>query len=310
MPRKRPPFFEKNEFREVIQSAMRVGSRYATLFQSTNNADLAMVPRLVDQILGAHEEETCSKVARTWEELALWADSRDLISSKMNAAEVACFVLDSSAPSPVLVALQFLNKRLYFELDLTLAFDLKKIRKAITGIGQKQAPVAQPILVAKLEGSITQSIRGSGFKRLGFYATWCVATGRVRWVRVQRSRLLRMTETSMVFECLRDKQRQRRCDFFFGVAPGSASSRGLTLVMPFGNALKTMPAFPSSLLPCKAEIPRRVAKSQVAHCLVHEVGPEVLRRTTSKSWRQFSVTWAFLSKIDAAQGFGELERGH
>ena len=176
-------------------------------------------------------------------------NSRDLISSKMNAAEVACFVLDSSAPSPVLVALQFLNKRLYFELDLTLAFDLKKIRKAITGIGQKQAPVAQPILVAKLEESITQSIRGSGFKWLGFYATWCVATGRVRWVRVHRSRLLRMTETSMVFECLRGKQRQRRCDFFFGVAPGSASLRGLTLVMPFGNALKTMPAFPSSL-PC------------------------------------------------------------
>ena len=97
--------------------------------------------------------------------------SRDLITSKPTAMEIACFVLGSSAPSRVLAALQFLNKRIYFELDLTLAFDLKKTRKAIIAIGQKQAPVAQPILLAKLEESIAQSIRASasppGVLRLG-----------------------------------------------------------------------------------------------------------------------------------------------
>ena len=281
----------------------KLGSRYSELFSTTPRVDVSMIPRLVDQVLGAHEEETLGRVAKTWQELALWADTRNLIVGKMSAVEVAAFVENSSAPARILSAMQFLNKRLYFELYLTLAMDLRKTKQSVIGLGQRQAPVVQPILLAKLEESISYSIIGGDAKWLGLYATWCVATGCVRWAHVQRSRLLHMTETSMVFECLRGKQIQRRCGFFWS-CPRYSIFEHTDFGQAFLQCVEDLPKDHACIafeLETLAEIPHRVAKSQVAQCLVHEVGAEDLRRITSKSWRQFSVTWAFLSKIDATQ---------
>ena len=309
MPRKRglpaaTPLIERNaKFKEVFVAAMKLGSRYSELFSTTPRVDVSMVPRLVDQVLGAHEEETLSRVAKTWQELAVWADAHNLIVGKMSAVEVAAFVENSSAPARILSAMQFLVKRLYFNLDLTLAMDLRKTKQSVIGLGQRQAPVVQPILLAKLEESISYSIIGSDAKWLGLYATWCVATGCVRWAHVQRSRLLHMTETSMVFECLRGKQRQRRCGFFWS-CPRYSIFEHTDFGYAFLQCVEDLPKDHACIafeLETLAEIPHRVAKSQVAQCLVHEVGSDDLRRITSKSWRQFSVTWAFLSKIDSTQ---------
>ena len=69
MPRKRglpaaTPLIERNaKFKEVFVAAMKLGSRYSELFGTTPRVDVSMVPRLVDQVLGAHEEETLSRVA-------------------------------------------------------------------------------------------------------------------------------------------------------------------------------------------------------------------------------------------------------
>ena len=118
MPRKRglpaaTPLIERNaKFKEVFVAAMKLGSRYSELFSTTPRVDVSMVPRLVDQVLGAHEEETLSRVAKTWQELALWADAHNLIVGKMSAVEVAAFVENSSAPARILSAMQFLVKRL------------------------------------------------------------------------------------------------------------------------------------------------------------------------------------------------------
>ena len=89
MPRRRglpaaTPLIERNaKFKEVFVAAMKLGSRYSELFSTTPRMDVSMVPRLVDQVLGAHEEETLSRVAKTWKELALWADTHNLIVGKM-----------------------------------------------------------------------------------------------------------------------------------------------------------------------------------------------------------------------------------
>ena len=171
VPRKRglpaaAPLLERNaKFREVFVAAMKLGSRYSELFSSTLGVDVSMVPRLVDQVLGAREEEILSRVAKTRQEFALWADTRNLIVGKMSAVEAAGFVENSTAPARILSAMRFLNKRLYFELDLTLAMDLRKTKQSVTGLGQRQAPVVQPILLAaKLEESISYSIIGGDAK--------------------------------------------------------------------------------------------------------------------------------------------------
>ena len=148
MPRKRglpaaTPLIERNaKFKEVFVAAMKLGSRYSELFSTTPRVDVSMVPRLVDQVLGAHEEETLSRVAKTWQELAVWADTHNIIVGKMSAVEVAAFVENSAAPARILSAMQFLVKRLYFNLDLTLAMDLRKTKQSVIGLGQRRSVIA------------------------------------------------------------------------------------------------------------------------------------------------------------------------
>eukprot|EP00435_Cladocopium_sp_Y103_P062829 s1013_g24.t1 len=123
--------------------------------------------------------------------------------------------------------------------------------------------------------------------------------GCVRWAHIQRSRLLQMTECSLIWECTRGKQRLRRCGFYWA-CPRYSTFDGHDFGQAFVNLPPTFGAIAFQLSD-RVEIPHRVAKSQVALALTTEVAPEDLKRITSKSWRQLSVTWSFLSELDPTQ---------
>eukprot|EP00435_Cladocopium_sp_Y103_P050896 s279_g15.t1 len=289
------------EHRRPLEAALRVASRYSTELNSPGAA--LMVPQLVALVLQRHEHETLKKVVTTWLELKGWTESRALDAGRLTASDVALFVQDSRAPSRVIPSLQFLTKNLYLKLDLTLATALQKATKSAIGIGQHQAPVVQPILLARLEEAIANAIVTDNDKWLGLFGNWCVAMGCVRWAHIQRSRLLQMTQYSLIWECMRGKQRLRRCGFYWS-CPRYSVFDGHDFSQAFVNVAETLPSDFAAIafqLHDHAEIPHRVAKSQVALALAVEVEPDDLRRITSKSWRQLSVTWSFLSELDPTQ---------
>eukprot|EP00435_Cladocopium_sp_Y103_P044163 s845_g12.t1 len=307
MPRKRvhptaAPLAQVNEeHRRPLEEALRVASRYSTELSSPGAA--LMVPQLVALVLQRHEHETLKRVVTTWVELKGWTESRALDAGQLTASDVALFVQDSRAPSRVIPSLQFLSKNLYLKLDLTLATALQKATKSAIGIGQHQAPVVQPILLARLEEAIANAIVTDNDKWLGLFGNWCVAMGCVRWAHIQRSRLLQMIQYSMIWECMRGKQRLRRCGFYWS-CPRYSVFDGHDFGQAFVNVAEALPSDFAAIafqLCDHAEIPHRVAKSQVALALSDEVEPDDLRRITSKSWRQLSVTWSFLSELDPTQ---------
>eukprot|EP00438_Fugacium_kawagutii_P015958 Skav227095 [mRNA] locus=scaffold199:2660:6188:+ [translate_table: standard] len=305
MPKKRQlptatPLATKNEpFRPSLEEVLRVASRYS--FQGPTG--LAMVQPLVSQLLSSHEAETLKKVVATWNDLKAWCQERSLAPSSLSAAEIALFTQECSAPSRVIPALQFLFKNMFVSLDLSLVLALRKATKSAVGIGQRQAPVVQPILLAHLEQALTDAIRSSNAKWTGFYAIWCVAMGCVRWAHVQRSRLQRLTSNHMVWECLRGKQRARRAGFWWS-CPRFAVFSNLDFGATFASLVQVIPAEHASIafdVATLEELPHRVVKSQVALVLSQAVEADHLARISSKSWRQLGVTWAFLSQLDTTQ---------
>ena len=307
MPRKRAhpaaaPLAQVNEeHRRPLEEALRVASRYSAELSAPSA--VLMVPQIVTLVLQRHESETLKKVVATWMDLKQWTETRALDAGQLTAPDVALFVQDSKAPSRVIPALQFLSKNLYLKLDLTLAMALRQATKSAIGLGQAQAPVVQPVLLARLEDAIANALVTDNDKWLGLFGTWCVAMGCVRWAHIQRSRLLQMTEYSLIWECMRGKQRLRRCGFYWA-CPRYSTFNGHDFGQAFVNVAETLPPTFAAIafqISDRAEIPHRVAKSQVALALTTEVAPEDLKRITSKSWRQLSVTWSFLSELDPTQ---------
>ena len=160
-----------------------------------------MVPQSVTVVLQRHESETLKKVVSTWFDPKQWTELLALSAGQLTASDVALFVQDSKAPSRVIPTLQFLTKNVYLQLDLTLAMALRKATKSAIGLG--------------LENAIANAIILDNSNWLGLFGNWCVAMGCVRWAHIQRSPLLQMTEHSLIWECMRGKQRLRRCGFYW-----------------------------------------------------------------------------------------------
>ena len=113
----------------------------------------------------------------------------------------------------VLPSLCFMRKRLRFEPELDLAHSFRAARSAAIGHGARQVPVAQPAMVLLLERQLVAAYKNGHPDWLGFLLTWCQVTGCVRFVHLQRSRLIQMDQRTLLFECLRGKQRHLRAGF-------------------------------------------------------------------------------------------------
>lgn len=128
--------------------------------------------------------------------------------------DYARLIQTCAAPSRPLPALQLLVKNLHVNGDLTLALQMRAASKSALGIGAQQAPVAQPPMLARLEAAMRAVL--STMTRICAHCLdcgSCPSLGPLRWTHL----LLRATDKTLFFECLRGKQKGRRAGFHWSV---------------------------------------------------------------------------------------------
>ena len=116
-------------------------------------------------------------------------------------------------------------------------------------------------------------------------------------------RLLKVTTHTMVFECLRGKQRGRRAGFQWS-CPRSAASLDADFGDAFIRAIAQQPLeFASIAFHAETgqELSSAVCRTKVHNVLAGVLHPEDIALLSGKSWRQVGVTWGFLAKLDATQ---------
>ena len=308
MPSKRPlpattPLLTKNKaYWPFLEEILLTASVHREAF-NRDSASKATTQPLVSKILSSHEPETLQRVAHTWAEIRDWSMAQGLPVHSLSPVDIALFVQSCKAPSRVLPALQFMARNLHYAVDLGLAKQLRTTAKSALGQGDKQAPVAQPVLLRRLEESLHNAITQHDPEWLALFGAWVMAMGCVRWEHIQRSRLLKVTAHTMVFECLRGKQRGRRAGFQWS-CPRAAASLDADFGDAFIRAIAQQPLeFASIAFHAETgqELPSAVCRTKVQHVLAGVLHPEDIALLSGKSWRQVGVTWGFLAKLDATQ---------
>ena len=161
------------EFRPVLVDILVAGSKYSS--QLWSDAATGVVETIVNKPLASAEPSTLARVRSTWRELRQYC-----VGHSLTALQVASFVAASQARSRVLPALTFMCKHLHFAADLELARSLSAPKGSSIGHGARQAPVAQPVMLLRLEEALASAIRAKNPNWPALYATWLQATGCVR----------------------------------------------------------------------------------------------------------------------------------
>ena len=227
------------EFRTVLVDILVAGSKYSS--QLWSDAATGVVRTIVGKPLASAEPSTLARVCSTWRELKQYCAGHGYVIHSLTALQVASFVAASQARSRVLPALTFMCKHLHFAANLELARSLSAPKGSSIGHGARQAPVAQPVMLLRLEESLVSAIRAKNPNWTALYATWLQATGCVRLTHVQRSRLIRMDGYTMYFECTRGKQRSLRAGFLWS-APRFGIAEDTDFGAAFVGAIESLPA--------------------------------------------------------------------
>ena len=289
------------EFRTVLVDIVVAGSKYSS--QLWSDAATGVVRTIVGKPLASAEPSTLARVCSTWRELKQYCAGHGYVIHSLTALQVASFVAASQARSRVLPALTFMCKHLHFAADLELARSLSAPKGSSIGHGARQAPVAQPVMLLRLEESLVSAIRAKNPNWTALYATWLQATGCVRLTHVQRSRLIRMDGYTMYFECTRGKQRSLRAGFLW-----SAPRFGIAEDTDFGAAfVGAIEALPAKSSPCSvafelgtgAELGPATIRSIVQLAMASLMYSGEVRKVSSKSWRELPVTLGFLAGLGA-----------
>ena len=272
--------------------------------QGGETASKRVLDAIVNPILASAEETTLRKVVRTWSELCEWAQRQGACVADLSAVQMAQFVLDSPAKSRVLPSLCFMRKRLRFAPELDLAHSFRAARSAAIGHGARQVPVAQPAMVLLLERQLVAAYKNGHPDWLGFLLTWCQVTGCVRFVHLQRSRLIQMDQRTLLFECLRGKQRHLRAGFLW-----SCPRFSITEVDFGGMFLEALQKLEKpEAVKCVGfraisgeELAPQAVRSQIGLAMSAILPPAESRRVSSKCWRQVPVTLSLLGGLDATE---------
>ncbi|OLP94000.1 hypothetical protein AK812_SmicGene24027 [Symbiodinium microadriaticum] len=283
---------------------LRKSSRFASQLQGGETASKRVLDAIVNPILASAEETTLRKVVRTWSELCEWAQRQGACVADLSAVQMAQFVLDSPAKSRVLPSLCFMRKRLHFAPELDLAHSFRAARSAAIGHGARQVPVAQPAMVLLLERQLVAAYKNGHPDWLGFLLTWCQVTGCVRFVHLQRSRLIQMDQRTLLFECLRGKQRHLRAGFLW-----SCPRFSITEVDFGGMFLEALQKLEKpEAVKCVGfraisgeELAPQAVRSQIGLAMSAILPPAESRRVSSKCWRQVPVTLSLLGGLDATE---------
>ena len=130
----------KEPFRQSLQE-IAVNASWFTPGQGETQNDVirAMQPMLTS-LLEQTEVPTLKRVVATWAELADWGES-------LGINNMSRFYQESKAPSRVPPAMQWMRNNLRAPWDLSLCVGRSTVAKGRHGVGARQAPTAEPVML-------------------------------------------------------------------------------------------------------------------------------------------------------------------
>ena len=168
------------------------------------------------------EKETLTRVQRTWEELASFAQRDGLHIAELGVVSLETFLFEGEAQARALAALRWMRNNLYLKWPIQ---DLMKPEKSgPIKHYSSQATCAEPAMVAKLEEAIEKMQKQGNPSWLGLLSQWLQAIGVLRLKHIKRSTPMKLTSSTLHAWCHKGKQKNMRGGFKWS-APASFISR-------------------------------------------------------------------------------------
>ena len=255
---------------------------------------------LVTSLLNGTETATLLRVKSTWAEYKEYFESRNKDLYDLSAIEVAGFLAQNKAPSRSMQALQWMKSNLMLQGPLELCKTQAKPRGGKHGIGSQQAAVAHPSMLVGLEENLKTAIELNNPAWPCLLGAWLQVFGCVRWQHLQRSLPVAFDSHNMHFVCLRGKQKNQRTGFRWA-APSHLATIEFALY-EHATALFTKFTEPGLVIHATtgALQSQTVAQDEVRRGMREWVIEENLGRISSKSWRQFGITFTVMSSMQPA----------
>ena len=215
----------------------------------------------------------------------------------LSAVEVAGFLAQNKAPSRTMQALQWMKSNLMLQGPLDLCKVQAKPKGGKHGIGSHQAAVAQPSMLVGLEENLKTAIELKNPAWPCLLGAWLQVFGCVRWQHLQRSLPVAFDSHNMHFVCLRGKQKKQRTGFRWA-APSHLATIEFAL---YEHAANLFSQFKEPGLVVHARTgalqTQAIAQDEVRREWVVE---DDLGRISSKSWRQFGITFTVMAALQTS----------
>jgi hypothetical protein len=172
----------------------------------------SVLRRNLERVAAAAERQTLSRAAQTWRELASYMDAKAMPYAGISGILLQAFQDQSTAPARVHNSLRWMVRNLHLRLPAMhlLAPGAKQAR---LGHEAGQAAVIEPSMLWQVEAMMVGMLKAGHEAWLCVFALWAQAMGCLRFRHVQRSMLVKLTGSSMVFWCSRGKQQAVRTGF-------------------------------------------------------------------------------------------------
>ena len=156
------------------------------------------------------EKETLTRVQRTWQELASFADRHDLHIGELGVVALEKFLYENGAQARAIAAVKWMKNNLHLQWPV---HDIIQPTKAAGKNYKSQATCAEPAMVAKLEEAIVEMQEQGNPGWLGLLTQWLQAIGVLRLKHIKRTTPVKMTMSTFHAWCSKGKQRSKRCGF-------------------------------------------------------------------------------------------------
>eukprot|EP00435_Cladocopium_sp_Y103_P036638 s1798_g9.t1 len=296
----KPPT-DVEKYRPFLQEIGQLASWFQPGEGETEDQVLDAMQPLLSQLLGKTEGETLQRVKLTWLQLGSWADEQGLNLRHLSASQLGRWYSSCKAPSRVLPSLQWIKNNLRVAWDLSLCVGRVKQAKGHHGVGARQAPTAEPAMFYHLLDAMEHAVRNHTAAAPALVVTYLQAAGCVRLTHVQRSKLVKCTQTTLHFVCPKGKQKGQRQGFVWTaprVVPAGVVSEDLDLAPWFKHYLvdEQIASIGFDIL-TKGKLTAKSLNDTVKLVIRGVVPDDQLDMLSSKSWRQVPVTWAQLAQL-------------
>ena len=255
---------------------------------------------LVVSLLSSTETPTLARVRSTWAEYKAYFEGKAKDLHDLSVVEVAGFLAQNKAPSRTMQALQWMKSNLMLQGPLDLCKVQAKPKGGKHGIGSHQAAVAQPSMLVGLEENLKTAIEPKNPAWPCLLGAWLQVFGCVRWQHLQRSLPVAFDSHNMHFVCLRGKQKKQRTGFRWA-APSHLATIEFAL---YEHAANLFSQFKEPGLVVHARTgalqTQAIAQDEVRRGMREWVVEDDLGRISSKSWRQFGITFTVMAALQTS----------